>query len=404
MRHGWRGAAEIAQSLDNLYGFAALDRRGGSAQFDLMFDATLGDDLVRAFLVGANPSAARHMGRFSTTRRGAASGPHAAIRARAFWLRASRRRHERALRAVLRRPQRLVPRRAAPMETGDGLLARVRAQGGRLIARSGRRPGGGSEPCGNGAISLSARGNLHLRGLTDRSLPDLQARLADAGLIDADPEIERLRNIVASPLADLDPDAAFDLGPASRPSRRVSRRTSACARCRPSSALLLMRGRLPLGDVDADVRFEARLAERSPVFLAGDDVLAAQCAAGQTGEIAARLARAFLAFAGHARSAPRHARRCSSAPARAPSSAGRLRGEPALPSQRRTSLRDVLGRPRFGAATVVGTAAPFGELEAARFRRSSNARARCSATSLSLDALARFLLAGLDPRGADSRR
>jgi len=61
MRHGHRGAAEIAQSLDNLYCFASLTDTVRSAQFDLIFDATLGDDAVRAFLVGANRQAARHM-------------------------------------------------------------------------------------------------------------------------------------------------------------------------------------------------------------------------------------------------------------------------------------------------------------------------------------------------------
>src|ERR1700722_10036118 len=61
MRHGHRGAAEIAQSLDNLYCFAALTDAVASAQFDLMFDATLGDDSVRAFLVDANHQAACHM-------------------------------------------------------------------------------------------------------------------------------------------------------------------------------------------------------------------------------------------------------------------------------------------------------------------------------------------------------
>jgi cobaltochelatase CobN len=61
MRHGHRGAAEIAQSLDNLYAFAALTDAVRSAQFDLMFDATLGDDAVRAFLVRVNRPAARHM-------------------------------------------------------------------------------------------------------------------------------------------------------------------------------------------------------------------------------------------------------------------------------------------------------------------------------------------------------
>ncbi|HZZ63324.1 MAG TPA: cobaltochelatase subunit CobN [Roseiarcus sp.] len=61
MRHGHRGAAEIAQSLDNLHAFAALTDAVRSDQFDLMFDATLGDEAVRAFLVRANRPAARHM-------------------------------------------------------------------------------------------------------------------------------------------------------------------------------------------------------------------------------------------------------------------------------------------------------------------------------------------------------
>ncbi len=66
MRHGHRGAAEIAQSLDNLYAFAALTDAVRSEQFDLMFDATLGDDGVRAFLVQVNRPAARHMARVFT--------------------------------------------------------------------------------------------------------------------------------------------------------------------------------------------------------------------------------------------------------------------------------------------------------------------------------------------------
>ena len=61
MRHGHRGGAEIAQSLDNLYCFAALTDAVESPQFDLIFDATFGDDSVRAFLLQANPQAAAHM-------------------------------------------------------------------------------------------------------------------------------------------------------------------------------------------------------------------------------------------------------------------------------------------------------------------------------------------------------
>jgi cobaltochelatase CobN len=61
MRHGHRGAAEIAETLDNLFAYAALTDAVTSGHFDLYFDATLGDDAVRGFLAAANPLAARGM-------------------------------------------------------------------------------------------------------------------------------------------------------------------------------------------------------------------------------------------------------------------------------------------------------------------------------------------------------
>ena len=61
MRHGWRGAMEIADGLEGLFAFAALSECVDSRQFDHLFDATLGDDIVRGFLRSANPEAARAM-------------------------------------------------------------------------------------------------------------------------------------------------------------------------------------------------------------------------------------------------------------------------------------------------------------------------------------------------------
>ncbi len=59
MRHGFRGAAEIAETVDALFCFAATSDAAPSRHFDLLFDATLGDDTVRSFMVDANPAAAR---------------------------------------------------------------------------------------------------------------------------------------------------------------------------------------------------------------------------------------------------------------------------------------------------------------------------------------------------------
>ncbi len=61
MRHGYRGASEIARTLGNLYAYAALSDAVESRHFDLMFDATLGDEAVCAFLAAHNPDAQRDM-------------------------------------------------------------------------------------------------------------------------------------------------------------------------------------------------------------------------------------------------------------------------------------------------------------------------------------------------------
>ncbi|MCI0736771.1 MAG: cobaltochelatase subunit CobN, partial [Beijerinckiaceae bacterium] len=59
MRHGHRGAAEIAGTIDNLYALAVLSDAVSSQHFELLFEATLGSPPVRNFLVGSNPKAAK---------------------------------------------------------------------------------------------------------------------------------------------------------------------------------------------------------------------------------------------------------------------------------------------------------------------------------------------------------
>jgi cobaltochelatase CobN len=55
MRHGFRGAAEIAATLEHMAAFAHLAGAVPAHLFDLYYDATLGDDAVRAFLAHENP-------------------------------------------------------------------------------------------------------------------------------------------------------------------------------------------------------------------------------------------------------------------------------------------------------------------------------------------------------------
>jgi cobaltochelatase CobN len=59
MRHGPRGAAELAETVDRLIGFAQTTDAVPSPLIDLLHEAYLADPHVRAFLLRENPAAAR---------------------------------------------------------------------------------------------------------------------------------------------------------------------------------------------------------------------------------------------------------------------------------------------------------------------------------------------------------
>jgi cobaltochelatase CobN len=57
MRHGYKGAAEIAATVDYLFAFAATARAVDDAHFDALYDAYIGDTAVREFMARHNPAA-----------------------------------------------------------------------------------------------------------------------------------------------------------------------------------------------------------------------------------------------------------------------------------------------------------------------------------------------------------
>ena len=61
MRHGYKGAFEMAATVDYLFAFAATARVVGDHHFDAVFEAYLEDEEVRAFLEGNNPAALREI-------------------------------------------------------------------------------------------------------------------------------------------------------------------------------------------------------------------------------------------------------------------------------------------------------------------------------------------------------
>ena len=61
MRHGYKGAFEIAATVDYLFAFAATTGAAKSHHFDLVYDAYLVDDDTREFIASSNPAALREI-------------------------------------------------------------------------------------------------------------------------------------------------------------------------------------------------------------------------------------------------------------------------------------------------------------------------------------------------------
>ncbi|SMX34856.1 precorrin-3B synthase [Actibacterium lipolyticum] len=86
-----------------------------------------------------------------------------------------------------------------PMQSGDGLVVRIRPRGGRLTQDQAAGIAQLSREHGNGLIDLSSRANVQLRGVSEDTYPALIDGLRQLDLIDETTEQEARRNIIVSP-------------------------------------------------------------------------------------------------------------------------------------------------------------------------------------------------------------
>lgn len=96
-----------------------------------------------------------------------------------------------------------------PMQSGDGLVVRIRPRGGRLDSTQAARIADLSARHGNGLIDLTSRANLQIRGVNDEGYLPLIGEIAELGLLDADADIEAQRNVLVTPFWTADDDTRF---------------------------------------------------------------------------------------------------------------------------------------------------------------------------------------------------
>lgn len=184
-----------------------------------------------------------------------------------------------------------------PMESGDGLLVRIRITGGILKAEHAQVIAASAMRYGNGLIDLSGRANIQIRGVSGSQWPHLIADLSRHGLLDDDAEAEAVRNVIASPLAGLDPSAWLDIRALVKTleHRLVSDRT---LHALPGKFGFLVDdgGQFSLGDQNADIAFEAIQEMGATHFLVrvGQDDIAGVIGVDRVCDTAAALAHAFI--------------------------------------------------------------------------------------------------------------
>ena len=98
-----------------------------------------------------------------------------------------------------------------PMESGDGLIVRLRAHAGTLSADDLLAIAGIAQRFGNGLIDLTRRANVQIRGVTQDKLAGLWSDLSMLGLLDPSSEAEAVRNVMVNPLAGVDPTEICDV-------------------------------------------------------------------------------------------------------------------------------------------------------------------------------------------------
>ncbi|MBW0102780.1 precorrin-3B synthase [Pseudonocardia sp. KRD291] len=180
----------------------------------------------------------------------------------------------------------------SPHDAADGALARIRLPGGVVTAAQLHAVADVADLLGDGAVHLTSRGNLQLRGL-DRDDPALVRDLAGAGLLPSFAH-EKVRNVLASPASGITGGLADVRGLAAALDRAL------CAR--PELAALPGRFLFAIDDGRGDVAAErpdlcwiATGADAGSLFVAGTDT-GLSCAPADAPGLLLDGAKAFLAL------------------------------------------------------------------------------------------------------------
>lgn len=284
------------------------------------------------------------------------------------------------------------PSLAAPMQTGDGLLVRLRPVAPALTADDLLALAGLARETGNGLIEITARGNIQLRGLTGASVPRLTQGLAAAGIV------PQTGVAIETPaLSGIDPSEIADATPMADALRAAI--AAAGLTLAPKLAIVVDGGGvLSLADMVADIRLDAIEANESVVWrlaVGGDRetarsvaLLAADAVIEGTMAVIAALAAAGPATRG----------RDLDLPTLSASLPEGKTGQQAI-SWLKSGPRHPIGKHHIGGQPVLGVAPAYGQVHADRLAALIQSLSVCGATEFRLAPHRTLLVRGLSEEG-----
>jgi precorrin-3B synthase len=194
-----------------------------------------------------------------------------------------------------------------PMESGDGLIVRLKPRAATIEAAAAGAGADAAARWGTRVQEESTREKHQLRGARPETVAPIAAMATRLQLAAADPTIERIRSVMASPLGPDDPGAAFDSHALAADIERMLAAEPGLAALPAKFGFLVDGGgALPLDGVSADIML--RPAENGVrVEIAGAEA-AAECSLVEAASAVRRVALAFVALAGRAVHPPRRMR------------------------------------------------------------------------------------------------
>jgi precorrin-3B synthase len=267
-----------------------------------------------------------------------------------------------------------------PMQSGDGLVVRIRPRSGTLSAHELRVLADAARQFGNGHFDLTRRANLQLRGVNEASLPPLHDVIARLGLLDDSPDGEAVRNVMINPLAGIDPAEVLDVRSVGQEiERRLASEKSLWALPSKFGFIIDGGGVLSLAEQRADVRLVAIAHDQEAAFAVGLETRTGTDWLGSISpDAAATVAIEIgLAFINVASREPRRRMRDLSGEELASirlAMKSRLGMRPENPRKADWSLNRRVGLMELGAGRFcAGIAAPFGRVETDQLRKLADA-------------------------------